>query len=333
MAEKIRYPLLVVLLIFITALPIFSCRRSGVPEIGEKLRIAIYPDTISALIYIAQDQGFFKRNGLDVSLEQYQTGVLAVIGLVAGKADAAPATEFVLTIQGFKMQDLRAVAAISFPDAMEAVARRDRGVSNPRDMRGKLIGVTKPTIAAFFLNTFLSLNGILPSEVRIIDLNPADLVKTLTEGKIDAAACFPPFSDTMKRNLGVKAISWPIQNGQAYHLIVIVEDELIKTRPRSVDSFLKGLIDAENFLKQDENRAKTIVERKLGIDPASIASTWSKTRFSVRLDQSLLTLLEEEGRWAIRNKLVEGQKLANYLNYFYLDGLLKLKPDAVSVIR
>ena len=82
-----------------------------------------------------------------------------------------------------------------------------------------------------------------------------------------------------------------------------------------------------------KTRRSVIVERALGLDHESVVNTWAKTRFRVRLDQSLLTLLEDEGRWAIRNKMVDGQKVPNYLNFLYLDGLGKIKPDVVTVIR
>ena len=87
MKIRTRYQLLFASLMILAALSLSSCTKPAVPEKAEKLRIAIYPDTVSALIYIAQEQGFFKRHGLDVSLENYQTGVLAVNGLIAGKAD------------------------------------------------------------------------------------------------------------------------------------------------------------------------------------------------------------------------------------------------------
>jgi len=333
MIRKPRYHLVFASLMILAVLSLSSCGRSPVSEKAEKLRIAIHPDTVSALIYIAQEQGMFKRHGLDVSLENYQTGVFAVNGLIAGKADAATATEFVLAIQGFKRQDLRVIAAISFSDSMELVARRDRGIKSPEDLKGKIVGVPKTTIAEFFLNNFLAFKTIPPEEVRTVDLKPADLVKALSESKIDAASCFPPFSNTMKKNLAGNAISWPIQGGQDYHLVVMIKDELIKNRPFAVTAFLKGVIEAEDFLKKDEEGAQRIVERALGFDHESVVNTWTKTRFRVGLDQSLLTLLEDEGRWAMRNKLIDGQKVPNYLNFLYLDGLEKIKPDVVTVIR
>ena len=187
------------------------------------------------MIYIAQEKGFFKRHGLDLDIANYQAGAYAVNDLLADKVDVATATGFVLALQGFKRPDLRAVAAISSSDNVEVVARRDRGIKNPEDLRGKRIGVSKGTVNEFFLSAFLSLNNILPGEVRTVDLKPADVVTAITEGKIDAAVCFPPFSDTMKKNLGRNAVSWLIQGGQDYYFLMITRDDLIKTRPRAVD--------------------------------------------------------------------------------------------------
>ena len=77
--------------------------------------------------------------------------------LLADKVDVATATGFVLALQGFKRSDLRAIGTISSSDNVEVVARRDRGIKNPEDLRGKRIGVSKGTVNEFFLTAFLSL--------------------------------------------------------------------------------------------------------------------------------------------------------------------------------
>jgi NitT/TauT family transport system substrate-binding protein len=319
--------------VLLSALSMASCTKPAVPEKKERLVIGVFPDTISALTYIAQDQGFFRRYGLDVSFEKFQTGAYAVNDLLADKVDAATASGFVLALQGFKRPDLRAIAAISSAENVEIVARRDHGIEKASDLRGKRIGVGKGTVNDFFLSAFLSLNNILPGEVQTINLKVADVVTALTEGKIDAVVCFPPYSETVKKDLGRDGVSWPIQGGQGFYFLLIVKADLIKTRPRAVDSLLKGALDAEDFFKKHESEARTIVERSLGLDRAAIASSWSRIHFRVGLDQALLTLMEDEGRWAIQNKLVATQKVPNYLNLLYLNGLEKLRPDAVSVVH
>ena len=186
---------------------------------------------------------------------------------------------------------------------------------------------------SFFLNSFLLFNGIHPNEIQAVDLKPNEMITAITEGKIDAASCFPPFLDTIKKNLAQNGVSWSAQGGQDYYVLLLTRAEWIKPRPLVVTGLLKGLIEAEDFLKKDENEAQAIVGRALSVDREAVLNTWSKTRFRVRLDQALLTLLEDEGRWAIHSNLIDRQKIPNYLNSLYLDGLAEIKPDAVTVIR
>jgi NitT/TauT family transport system substrate-binding protein len=51
------------------------------------------------------------------------------------------------------------------------------------------------------------------------------------------------------------------------------------------------------------------------------------------LDQSILWCLEDEARWAIKNKLVEAAEVPNYLDYVYFKALEEIDPEAVTIIR
>jgi NitT/TauT family transport system substrate-binding protein len=92
-----------------------------------------------------------------------------------------------------------------------------------------------------------------------------------------------------------------------------------------------GLLEAGTFLKKDERQAQEIVKGILGVDRGVLMVTWSKTRFFVRLDSDLLTLMEDEGRWAIKNNLVNAETIPDYSTFLYLEGLRKIKPEAVGV--
>lgn len=303
------------------------------PERVEKLRIGVTSDPISALIYIAQEQGMFKRHGLDVSVVNCRAGAYAVNDLLEGKADVAAASEFVLVLQSFKRPDLRTVGIISTSDTIEMVARADHGIKKPEDLKGKRIAATKGTNSEFFLNAFLSLNGVHPAEVQMVDLKSDDMVTALSEGKIDGAVTLFSFLEPAKRRLGDEMVSWSAQSGQDFFFLLITKNELIKARPEAITRLLKGVLEAEAFLKKNEKEARSIVERILKLDRGVVMGTWSKTRFRVGLDQNLLTLMEDEARWAITNKYVDSTKIPNYFNFLYLEGLKKIKPEAVSVIH
>ena len=211
------------------------------------------------------------------------------------------------------------------------IARKGRGIGKPEDLKGKIVGSSKNTATDFFLSTFLLSNNIHPGEVRTVDVKPADVLTALSEGKIDAAVSFSPFSGMIKKRLAGRILSWPAQGGRDFYYLLTTREELVESRPGAIDSFLRGLLETEAFLKNHEREAQDILKRTLNIDQEVVTSTWSKTRFRVRLDQELLTLMEDEGRWAIRNKLTNAEKIPDYSIFLYLEGLKKIKPEAVGV--
>ncbi len=318
-------------LIIFVALVFFFLKKPLGPEKVEKLRVGVAANPICALIYVAHQQGFFKRHGLDVTVESYPAGAYAVDDLLGGKVDVATAAESVLALWGLKRKDLRGIGTISASDTVEVIVRKDRGIEKPQDLRGKLVGVPRGTVNDFFLSVFLSFNNMPLREVRTVDLKPDEIVSALLEGKIDAAVNFTLFIDKIKKGMADKVLSWPAQGGRNFYFLLFTKEEMVKTRPRVIAGFLEGVLEAETFVNKHEKEAKDIMKNILGIDQETLMNTWSKTSFRVRLDQDLLTLMEDEGRWAIKNKLVDAETIPDYSTFLYLEGLRKIKPEAVGI--
>ncbi|UUZ63731.1 hypothetical protein LP417_31400 [Polaromonas sp. P1-6] len=69
------------------------------------------------------------------------------------------------------------------------------------------------------------------------------------------------------------------------------------------------------------------------LDATKLKASWPSYRFNMALDQGLILALEDEARWAIKNKLTSRTEMPNYLNYIYLDGLKAVMPSAVTIIH
>ena len=52
-----------------------------------------------------------------------------------------------------------------------------------------------------------------------------------------------------------------------------------------------------------------------------MASVWSNYQFSVSLDQSQISAMQDESQWLIQNNLTNATAVPNFLNYMYLMGL------------
>jgi NitT/TauT family transport system substrate-binding protein len=62
-----------------------------------------------------------------------------------------------------------------------------------------------------------------------------------------------------------------------------------------------------------------------------MASIWPQHQYSLSLDQSLLTAMEDEGRWMIANNLTSEKTLPDYSDYIYTKGLEAVIPESVNI--
>ena len=53
----------------------------------EKITIAAAAYLTGALVYVAEDQRYFEKNGLEVTIKDYESGKAAADALIAGEAD------------------------------------------------------------------------------------------------------------------------------------------------------------------------------------------------------------------------------------------------------
>jgi NitT/TauT family transport system substrate-binding protein len=75
------------------------------------------------------------------------------------------------------------------------------------------------------------------------------------------------------------------------------------------------------------------VQKALNLDAAYIEAVWSQNQFSLSLEQSLITAMEDQARWMISNNLTTEKKVPDSMDYIYINGLKAIKPEAVSIIR
>jgi NitT/TauT family transport system substrate-binding protein len=181
--------------------------------------------------------------------------------------------------------------------------------------------------------TFLWNNGLSPDSVQTLDIKPSASLDALMKDQVDAIVSYGAFFLECQKSLGEKALVWPVQEGQEYYFLALSRENLIKSRPLTIERFLAALADAETFQKEKSAEARKIIGRYLKVDDSYLAAALPRTRLTLRLDQGLLILMEEEAKWALRNQLIDNKQVPNYFHSIYLDGLEKVKPEAVTVIH
>lgn len=287
----------------------------------------------SALSIIAQSQGYFADNGLNVRLKEYSSGPPAVAAMLAGEIDTATAADFVGVSNSFKNEDIRILATQLRADSFFLVVRRDQAINAPADLKGKRIGVTQKTAGEFYLGQFLILNELDSKDIIVSYHTPIEMVDKLVAGTLDAIVTFDPHVNRAQANLGDKSAIWSLQGDQKLSTLLYGTGKLVKQRPEAIKRYLRALVQAETFAQNNDSAAQAIVARHLGYDATYMSTLWSRLILDVSLGQDLLINMEDQARWAIDHKVVQTADTPDYFRLVYFDGLEAVKPDGITIIR
>ncbi len=316
-------------------LPALSCspdrKAAGPPE---KVTLAYSTPPFTVLVDIAAGKGYFREEGLDLTAKQYSYGKLAFEELLKGGADLATVGETPFMFAVMKGARLSLVATIQTSNRNNAiVARNDRGIRSAADLRGRKIGVTFGTVGEFFMDSFLISRGISRKQVKVIDLRPEEMPAALVAGRVDAVSTWNPVLGQVENELAERASVFYDADIYTQTFSIAGGREFVRTHPGAVKKLLRALARAEAFAAEHPSEAQDLIARDRAMDLRSVRDMWDDSEFTLTLDQSLVMALEEESRWAIRNRLVPATKVPNYLDSLYLDGLLDVRPRAVGLVR
>ncbi len=331
--KRFAFPLIILAVIVLTAFNL-SCSPRGYSGKVETLTIATVPTELTALVYVAEDQKFFARNGLEVTLkEDYESGAAAANGMLTAEADIALAAEFPIVRQVFNKKDIISFGAIARYENTYIIWRTDSGIKTVEALRGKKIGVTLQTISEFYLGRTLDLNGINTQQVTLINTRAAESEVPVVNGEVDAVVTWEPWVTQIERRMGKEVIITTAQSGQYAYWNLVSTTGWINNHSDTIERLMKSLAQAEGYLVRHQDEAKAIVGKRMNFDDVLMESVWKSNQFSLILDQSLITAMEDEARWMIKNNLTTEKQVPDFLDYIYEDGLKAVKPGAVNIIR
>lgn len=315
-----------------------SCKQERQPETAVQaktpvtLGIGMVP--LASLAIIADAEGFFAREGVAVSVRKYASGKMALDAMLSGELQAVTAAVTPVVFNSFERRDFAVVASIgSSNNDTRIVARKDRGIGGPRDLRGKRIATQQVSAVHFFLHMFLLKQGLSEKDVTICNLAPEGFPQALARGEVDACSMREPLISRTTALLGANAVIFEEPELQVEYYNLLVCDRFLAGQPETVRRLLRALLAAETFAKHHPQRAVAIVARAFTMREPTLKRIWPCLDLRVRLCQSLVLAMEDQARWAMDGHLVEATAMPNYLQFIHLDAMLSVKPSAVSIIR
>lgn len=312
-----------------------ATNEQATPAAPETIRLAAEAGLLASSVWVAEQNGYFTEEGLDVRIREYGSGRAAFRGLLEEEGlDIATSAQTPVVAESFSRRDFAVIAAmVSSQNDTKILARKDRNIRSPADLQGKRIGVTKNSTGHYFLGLFLAQHGLGLDDVTVTDIAAPDLAAAAIQGDVDAISSWEPHIYNAKKTLAGNAMVFESDGTFREDFYFVAFRDWARQHAGTLQKFLRAIDKANAFMATHPAGSQEIVAKRLQIDPGMVAAVWSDFDFGLFLDQAVLLAFEQQARWIIRNGNAENVKLPNYLEFIWLDALDAVLPGSISIIR
>ncbi len=148
---------------------------------------------------VAQQEGIFKKDGLDVNLKYFADYVSSLDAMSAGKLDANTQTlnDTMAAVAGGSKQ---AIVVVNDNSAGNDAIICDQSIKSVADMKGKTVAAEEGVVDHFLLLQGLARAGMTQDDIDFRGVLTADAAASFAGGQFDCVGVFAPFTlEALKR--------------------------------------------------------------------------------------------------------------------------------------
>lgn len=278
-----------------TAIALFGAAVTGASlpaRAAERLRLAAPALDATALMFYANDQGFFKNAGLDVDVQAMANGEAVTVALTGGAVDIG-CSEVVSLILGYRHGipiTIVAPAGQQSPGTSigKFFVQNGSSATSGRDLNGKTVAVVGLNgFAQYGTQAWLDKTGGTSSTVKFIRLAGAQIAVALQDGRVDGAFVPEPFVSQVAKV--AKAIADPMAS-IAPSLMTAAHFTMLpwaKAHADEVRRFQEAMRAAAVWANGHRDQTALVLERVARVAP-DIVQASTRSSFGDRLDPALL---------------------------------------------
>ena len=263
-----------------------TSKGGGAAE-ATKLRIAYVPATTGLLLHVAEKQGFFEKNGLDVTLTP-SANISDIPPALGRQFDISlgTATDLIRATKGGLdiVQISGNTNSTEENPFVKLIVPKDSPINDVGDLAGKR--VASPTLTGVIhVATQYSAKqkGVDPKSIKGVQVPPPNIADQLKAGMADAVEALEPSASQLiaagNRSLGdpFASIRLPLATN-----FWIANGEWARDNSEAIDAFGSSLEQAIDFVKQNEPEARATLQEYTDL-PAPVAARVPLPTFNLEI--------------------------------------------------
>lgn len=244
--------ILAFVLALIVSVSIVGCskrKEETGPESIKTLTIGVMPDVDSLPFIIAQHNGYFKEEGIQVKIEHFKSAADRDTALQTGKIHGAISD--MLAVVFFNDSDFDVKITSKTDGSFKLISGKGSGISKIEQSTGKSIGISKNTIIEYLTDRIMQASNIdvnSPEKVAIPKI-PTRL-EMLNNSKLDMATLPEPLASAAIAS-GGKIVSSSDKLGINPGVMMFTKDA-IDSKPEEIKLLYKAYNKSIKFLKEEK---------------------------------------------------------------------------------
>jgi NitT/TauT family transport system substrate-binding protein len=265
----------------------------------------------STALILGAKQGFFKDEGIDLTIGQAPTGAAAITQLINGQQQVAlggispvitaAAGGIPIQIVSGAVNDREDPAGTQY----QTIVAKDSSVKSFKDLAGKTVAVNSLKCCwEFWIREAIKKDGGNPDAVKLVQLPFPDAVTALHQGEVDAISTLQPFATGLRqegfRDIGDSpAVAYDNPNNG--NTDFYMSKQFIQQNPGIVDRWRRALQKSADYANAhpDETRAQII--EKTGADPKLVQSA-PLPQYTAKLDRETV---EKEAGFLVKYGVIQ----------------------------
>lgn len=308
-------------------------KQQGKEKRAIKLVLDWTPNTNHTGLYVAQTQGYYEQEGLQVEL--IQPGVSGADLMVAfGQAHFAIGGEETLMMARVQNIPLVSIAAIIQHNTSGFAAPVAKNITAPKDFEGKIYGCWGSPIEKMVIETIMKKNGGDYKKVNIVNIGQADYF-TAIKKDIDFSWIFYGWTgieaELRQQKLTMLYINQYSDKLDYHSPILLTNEKLIKEEPALIQAFMRATTKGYQFaINKPEAAAHILCQAvpDLNKDLVLASQKWLSPKYqddAPRWGEQKEKVWQNYMEWLAENKLIS--KKINikeaYTNDFLSEQLVK----------
>ncbi|TSE03481.1 transporter substrate-binding domain-containing protein [Mesorhizobium intechi] len=274
--------LMVAAAIGLAATPVAHAADTAIPATPEAgpFKIGIEPWLGYGQWHVADAKGLFKTNGLsDVQIVNFAEDKDINAALASGQLDAANIATH--TAMGMVAAGLPVKIVLLLDVSMTAdaiIAGKD--VTSIADLKGKQVAFEEGTTSDILLKYALAKNGMSIADVQPVPMPASDAGGALIAGRVPVAVTYEPYlTVAMAQNKDVKLLFSAGEDPGLISDVLVVRDEVIKSRPGQVLAMIKSWDAALKDYNADTPGGRAIIAKAVGSDVKDLNTAFDGVRY------------------------------------------------------